>query len=71
MWSLISAIAAQNPWLVLRLNARANATRPEHGVARERPPREALFAGIDLPSLGYRVTEAVQTELATHLVLTR
>jgi len=32
---------------------------------------ESLFAGIDLPDLGYRVTEAVPTELATHLVLTR
>jgi len=32
---------------------------------------ESLFAGIDLPSLGYRVTEVVQTELATHLALTR
>ena len=32
---------------------------------------ESLFAGIDLPSLGYRVTEAVPTALATHLVLTR
>lgn len=32
---------------------------------------ESLFAGIDLPRLGYRVTEAVPTELATHLVLTR
>ncbi len=32
---------------------------------------ESLFAGIDLPGLGYPVTEAVPTELATHLVLTR
>ena len=32
---------------------------------------EPLFAGIDLPSLGYRVAEAVPMELATHLVLTR
>lgn len=32
---------------------------------------EPLFAGVDLPDLGYRVTEAVPTELATHLVLTR
>ena len=32
---------------------------------------ESLFAGIDLPSLGYNVTETVPTELATHLVLTR
>lgn len=32
---------------------------------------ESLFAGIDLAGLGYRVREAVPTELATHLVLTR
>ena len=32
---------------------------------------EALFAGLDLPGLGYRVTETVPTELATHIVLTR
>ena len=32
---------------------------------------ESLFAGIDLPDLGYRVTKVVPTELATHLVLTR
>jgi dihydrofolate reductase len=32
---------------------------------------ESLFAGIDLPGLGYRVSEAVPTALATHLVLTR
>ena len=32
---------------------------------------ESLFASIDLPSLGYRVVEAVPTDLATHLVLTR
>jgi dihydrofolate reductase len=32
---------------------------------------ESLFAGIDLPSLGYRVAEVVPTELATHLVFTR
>lgn len=32
---------------------------------------EPLFAGVDLPGLGYRVTEAVPTEAATHLVLTR
>ena len=32
---------------------------------------EPLFAGIDLPSLGYRVAEAVPMELAPHLVLTR
>ena len=32
---------------------------------------ESLFAGLDLPGLGYRVTEASPTELATHLVLAR
>ncbi len=32
---------------------------------------EPLFAGVDLPALGYRVTETVPTELATHLVLMR
>jgi len=32
---------------------------------------EPLFAGIDLPGLGYRVTQSVQAELATHLILTR
>jgi len=32
---------------------------------------ESLFAGIDLPGLGYRISEAVPTELATHLVLMR
>lgn len=32
---------------------------------------EALFAGIDLPALGYRVTEAVPAELATHIALKR
>jgi hypothetical protein len=32
---------------------------------------ESLFAGVDLPGHGYRVTEVVPTELATHLVLTR
>lgn len=32
---------------------------------------ESLFEGIDLPGLGYRVTEKVPTERATHLVLTR
>src|SRR5919199_3016991 len=32
---------------------------------------EHLFAGIDLLGLGYRVTETVPTELATHVVLTR
>ena len=32
---------------------------------------EAMFAGIDLPSLGYRVTEYATTELAMHVVLGR
>jgi dihydrofolate reductase len=32
---------------------------------------EALFAGIDLPALGYGVSEHVTTPNATHVVLTR
>jgi dihydrofolate reductase len=32
---------------------------------------EALFAGVDLPGLGYRVVETVATESATHVVLAR
>jgi hypothetical protein len=32
---------------------------------------EALFAGIDLPALGYAVTEHVPTSAATHIVFTR
>ena len=32
---------------------------------------EALFAGLDLPALGYRVTEHQATEHATHIVLAR
>ena len=32
---------------------------------------EAMFAGIDLPMLGYRVTEHQATEHATHIVLKR
>ena len=32
---------------------------------------EALFAGIDLPALGYRVGEHVATPHATHVVFTR
>jgi dihydrofolate reductase len=32
---------------------------------------ESLFAGIDLPGLGFRVTEKVPTEQATHIVLAR
>jgi dihydrofolate reductase len=32
---------------------------------------ESLFAGIDLPALGYAVKEHVATEAATHIVFTR
>lgn len=32
---------------------------------------EHLFAGLDLPELGYRPSEHVPTELATHIVLTK
>ena len=32
---------------------------------------EPLFAGLDLPALGYRVTEHVPTAHATHVVLAR
>jgi dihydrofolate reductase len=32
---------------------------------------EALFTGINLPSLGYEVTEHVPSEKATHVVLTK
>ncbi len=32
---------------------------------------EALFEGLDLPALGYRVMETAPTELATHIVLGR
>ena len=32
---------------------------------------EAMFAGIDLPALGFRVTESATTELAMHVVLGR
>lgn len=32
---------------------------------------EALFAGLDLPQLGYRCTEHVPTASAMHVVLTR
>lgn len=32
---------------------------------------EALFEGLDLPGLGYRVTQTVLSELATHVVLGR
>ena len=30
---------------------------------------EAMFAGIDLPGLGFTITERASTELATHIVL--
>jgi hypothetical protein len=32
---------------------------------------EAMFAGIDLPALGFRVTEHQASEHATHIVLAR
>lgn len=32
---------------------------------------EAMFEGIDLPALGFTITERAPTELATHVVLTR
>ena len=32
---------------------------------------EAMFAGIDLPALGFEVAETAPTELATHVVLRR
>lgn len=32
---------------------------------------ECLFAGIDLPNLGYRCTEHVATPNATHVVISR
>jgi dihydrofolate reductase len=32
---------------------------------------EAMFAGIDLPELGFRVIEHAATDLATHIVLSR
>lgn len=32
---------------------------------------EAMFAGVDLPALGYRVTEHQASDHATHIVLTR
>ena len=44
--------------------------RPEslqHGVQRG----EHLFRGLDLPALGYRITEHVASEAATHVVLSR
>jgi dihydrofolate reductase len=32
---------------------------------------EAMFTGIDLPALGYRVSEHQASEHATHIVLSR
>jgi dihydrofolate reductase len=32
---------------------------------------EAMFAGLNLPALGYRVVESTATELATHVVIGR
>ena len=32
---------------------------------------EAMFADVDLPAFGFRVTQTVSTERATHIVLTR
>ncbi|TIW50053.1 MAG: dihydrofolate reductase, partial [Mesorhizobium sp.] len=32
---------------------------------------EHLFAGLDMPGLGYRCTEQVATPLATHVVIER
>jgi dihydrofolate reductase len=32
---------------------------------------EAMFAGIDLPALGFKVTETAATQLATHVLLSR
>ena len=32
---------------------------------------EAMFAGLDLPALGYRVLETTPTEHATHVVIGR
>ena len=32
---------------------------------------EAMFEGLDLPALGYRVMESTSTDLATHVVLGR
>lgn len=32
---------------------------------------EALFAGLDLSGMGFKVNEHVATELATHVVLAR
>jgi dihydrofolate reductase len=32
---------------------------------------EAMFAGLDLPALGFHVTERATSEFATHIVLGR
>jgi hypothetical protein len=32
---------------------------------------ENLYAGLNLPSLGYQCTERVATDMATHVVLRR
>jgi dihydrofolate reductase len=32
---------------------------------------EAMFEGLDLPALGYRVMESTATDLATHVVIGR
>jgi len=32
---------------------------------------EAMFAGIDLPALGFRITESAPTEFTTHILLSR
>ena len=32
---------------------------------------EAMFEGLDLPALGYRVMESIPTDLATHVVIGR
>ena len=32
---------------------------------------EAMFTGIDLPGLGFRVTEKAPSEFATHIVLSK
>jgi len=40
------------------------------GDVRSSARGEHLFAGIDLPALGYACTEHVATPAATHIVLT-
>ena len=32
---------------------------------------EALFAGLDLPALGYNVTKSTTGERATHVIITK